>query len=103
MTLVIDCESFGFLLVGPIINEKGQKNILFNQNILTFTVVQRIAVAASCVIFYILATSFPMSHTINICLLVTLTLLACLEKLGSILNLVSVEKDWVNQTLVFLQ
>ena len=57
---------------------------------------QRLAVAESCVIFNLLAIDVPMTWAVNISLLATLTLLACFEKLGSILNLVSVEKDWVN-------
>ncbi|KAJ5890965.1 uncharacterized protein N7473_007193 [Penicillium subrubescens] len=58
-------------------------------------VLQRLVVAASCVIFYLLATGPSMSRVANVCLLATLTLLACIEKLCSILNMVSVEKDWV--------
>jgi hypothetical protein len=58
-------------------------------------VFQRLAVAASCVIFYVLAIRIPMTLTVNLILLVTLTFLACVEKLCSILNMVSVEKDWV--------
>ncbi|KAJ5439607.1 uncharacterized protein N7458_010605 [Penicillium daleae] len=58
-------------------------------------VLQRLVVAASCAIFYVLAIGFSMTQVVNICLLATLTLLACIEKLCSILNMVSVEKDWV--------
>jgi iron-regulated transporter 1 len=58
-------------------------------------VLQRLVVAASCVIFYLLAIGLPMERVINTCLLAILTLLACFEKLCSVLNLVSVEKDWV--------
>ncbi|KAJ6105270.1 hypothetical protein N7523_010080 [Penicillium sp. IBT 18751x] len=58
-------------------------------------VLQRLVVAASCVIFYLLAIDFPMKRVVKTCLLVILTLLACFEKLCSVLNLVSVEKDWV--------
>jgi iron-regulated transporter 1 len=61
-----------------------------------FIVLQRLVVAASCVIFYILAIGIPMSRAVNIVLLATLTLLACVEKLCSVLNMVSVEKDWVS-------
>lgn len=32
---------------------------------------------------------------VNISLLATLAVLACIEKLGSIMNLISVERDWV--------
>ncbi|KAJ5801084.1 uncharacterized protein N7518_003152 [Penicillium psychrosexuale] len=62
---------------------------------LTTLVLQRLVVAASCVIFYLLAIGLPMTRVANTCLLVILTLLACFEKLCSVLNLVSVEKDWV--------
>ncbi|PYH91069.1 iron-regulated transporter [Aspergillus ellipticus CBS 707.79] len=58
-------------------------------------VVQRLVVATSCVIFYLLAVDIPITRLVKMSLLATLTLLACFEKLGSILNLVSVEKDWV--------
>jgi iron-regulated transporter 1 len=61
----------------------------------SFTVLQRLVVAASCVIFYLLAIGLPMTRVVNVCLLATLTLLACIEKLCSVLNMVSVEKDWV--------
>ncbi|KAJ5153438.1 uncharacterized protein N7482_009916 [Penicillium canariense] len=58
-------------------------------------VFQRLVVAASCVIFYLLAIGLPMKRVVNTCLLAILTLLACFEKLCSVLNLVAVEKDWV--------
>ncbi|KAJ5653951.1 hypothetical protein N7490_000954 [Penicillium lividum] len=58
-------------------------------------VLQRLVVATSCVIFYLLAIGLPMKRVVRTCLLVTLTLLACIEKLCSVLNLISVEKDWV--------
>ncbi|OOQ87965.1 iron-regulated transporter [Penicillium brasilianum] len=58
-------------------------------------VLQRLVVAASCVIFYILTIGLPMRRVVDVFLLATLTFLACIEKLCSILNMVSVEKDWV--------
>nr|ODN98551.1 hypothetical protein L204_02514 [Cryptococcus depauperatus CBS 7855] len=58
-------------------------------------VLQRLVVAASCVIFYLLAIGFPMKRVANTGLLAVLTLLACVEKLCAVLNLISVEKDWV--------
>ncbi len=64
-------------------------------------VLQRLVVAASCVIFYILAIGIPVTRAVNIVLLATLTVLACVEKLCSVLNMVSVEKDWVNLYTVF--
>ena len=51
--------------------------------------------AASCVIFYILTVFSRLGHSGKTALLVLLAGLACCEKLGSIMNLVSVEKDWV--------
>ncbi|KAJ6010190.1 iron-regulated transporter [Penicillium canescens] len=43
----------------------------------------------------VLMFSKRMSQVVNQCLLATLALLACIEKLCSVMNLVSVEKDWV--------
>jgi iron-regulated transporter 1 len=63
--------------------------------ILPKIVVQRLVVVGSCVIFYILAISLPLSPGWEIGLLVLLALLACVEKLCAIMNLVSVERDWV--------
>jgi solute carrier family 40 (iron-regulated transporter), member 1 len=63
--------------------------------ILPKIVVQRLVVVGSCVIFYILAISLPLSRGWEIGLLVLLALLACVEKLCAIMNLVSVERDWV--------
>ncbi|KAK3681657.1 Ferroporti-1 [Podospora appendiculata] len=58
-------------------------------------VLQRFAVAASCVIFYVLAKGLPFGEAAKMGMLVLLSILACVEKLTSIMNLVSVEKDWV--------
>ncbi|KAJ5329630.1 iron-regulated transporter [Penicillium brevicompactum] len=58
-------------------------------------VLQRLAVAASCAIFYLLKVSTQMPRGLNISLLVALACLACVEKLCSIMNLVAVERDWV--------
>lgn len=62
---------------------------------LTTLVLQRLVVAASCAIFYLLAIGLPVKRVVKNCLLAILTPLACFEKLCSIINLVSVEKDWV--------
>ncbi|KAH6854770.1 Ferroporti-1 [Chaetomium sp. MPI-CAGE-AT-0009] len=56
---------------------------------------QRLAVAASCVIFYILVIGLPLGRGGRTGMLVLLSFLACIEKLCSIMNLVSVERDWV--------
>jgi len=58
-------------------------------------VVQRIVVATSCVLFYILAIHLPLGRGGKTGMLVALSFLACIEKLCSIMNLISVEKDWL--------
>ncbi|KAL6902997.1 Ferroporti-1 [Trichoderma evansii] len=58
-------------------------------------VFQRLVVAASCAVFYILAIDIPLPSGVRAGLLAVVTFFACVEKLCSILNLVSVEKDWV--------
>ncbi|KAL7934446.1 Ferroporti-1 [Trichoderma chlorosporum] len=58
-------------------------------------VCQRLVVAASCALFYVLAGNAPLSSGVRAALLAVVTFFACVEKLCSILNLVSVEKDWV--------
>jgi iron-regulated transporter 1 len=63
---------------------------------LTDTVSQRIVVAASCVIFLILIKVQVMSHGLRLGLLAVAILMACIEKLAAIMNLVSVERDWVS-------
>jgi len=62
-------------------------------------VVQRIVVATSCVLFYILAIHLPLGRGGKTGMLVALSFLACIEKLCSIMNLISVEKDWVRGEL----
>lgn len=64
---------------------------------LIVTVGQRTVVAASCAIFYLLAIGFPLGSHGDTTMLVLLSLLACVEKVCSIINLVSVEKDWVSR------
>ena len=61
---------------------------------------QRLAVAASCAIFYFLKVEIQMARGIQYSLLATLALLACMEKLCSIMNMVSVERDWVRTELL---
>lgn len=58
-------------------------------------VLQRFVVAASCAIFYILAKGLRIGPGGHGGMLALLAFLACVEKLCSIMNLVSVEKDWV--------
>ncbi|KAH6620865.1 Ferroporti-1 [Chaetomium sp. MPI-SDFR-AT-0129] len=58
-------------------------------------VFQRLVVAISCVVFYILALGLPLRRGTETGMLVLLFFLACIEKLCSIMNLISVERDWV--------
>lgn len=50
----------------------------------------------SCVVFYIMALHEELDGKTKAAMLVLLSFLACIEKLCSIMNLVSVEKDWVS-------
>lgn len=59
-------------------------------------VVQRLVVALSCVAFYALLTRPMLPEDGRTGMFVGLIILACIEKLCSIMNLVSVEKDWVS-------
>ncbi|KAL2878353.1 hypothetical protein SGCOL_006324 [Colletotrichum sp. CLE4] len=61
----------------------------------TSIVSQRLAVSASCVVFYILLIGLPLGDYGCPGLLALLSIMACVEKLYSIVNMVSVEKDWV--------
>lgn len=56
---------------------------------------QRIAVTISCAVLLILILLSTTSNVLRYLLLAVLSALACVEKAGSIMNLVSVEKDWV--------
>lgn len=51
--------------------------------------------ALSCAIFYLLIKLQDASQALRVGLLAALVLMACIEKLGAIMNLVSVERDWV--------
>ena len=56
---------------------------------------QRTAVAISCAAFYVLSKGLVTSKKLEAGCLAGVTLLACVEKLCSIMNMVSVERDWV--------
>ncbi|ELR05825.1 hypothetical protein VC83_04398 [Pseudogymnoascus destructans] len=56
---------------------------------------QRLAVGASCGIFWILYVRKELGTKLRVGLFVVNILLSCIEKLCSVLNLVSVERDWV--------
>ena len=60
-----------------------------------FLVLQRLAVAGSCVIFYVLAIRPKIPRGSKEGLLALLAMFGCVEKLCAIMNLVSVERDWV--------
>lgn len=61
---------------------------------------QRVAVAASCVVLWILSLQITNAGT-TWTLFAALILLACVEKLCSVMNLISVERDWVGQSHIF--
>lgn len=79
----------GFLLV-----RSSTLNCLVSANSIIL-VVQRLVVAASCIILYILTIRVPIGKGGKAGMLILLAFLACIEKLCSIMNMVSVEKDWV--------
>jgi len=56
---------------------------------------QRLAVGASCSIFWLLYQRKGLGTKLRVGLFAVSILLACVEKLCSVLNLVSVERDWV--------
>lgn len=56
---------------------------------------ERLVVAVSCVVFYLLTVDDALPRNP---MLAVLSLLACVEKICSIMNLVAVEKDWVSST-----
>jgi hypothetical protein len=58
-------------------------------------VLQRLVVAGSCVLFYVLAIRLKMPRGSKEGLLALLAIFGCVEKLCAIMNLVSVERDWV--------
>lgn len=63
-------------------------------------VFQRLAVAASCVVFWLLATERTVPD-LKLWLLGLLSLFACVEKLCDIMNTISVERDWVSVHLSY--
>lgn len=77
-------------LVGQII-DKWDRLVVVRLSI----VLQRGVVAASLVVFWVLAREMVDGKQWKVALLGLLTVLACIEKLASIMNLISVERDWV--------
>lgn len=57
--------------------------------ILDNIVFQRLAVAASCVVFLLLSLGLPIAQVVDKTLLAVLAILACAEKLASVMNLVA--------------
>lgn len=62
---------------------------------------QRMAVAASCGILWAMESKRDMSTNMKQSLFAVTVLLACVEKLCSVANLVSVERDWVCRRNLF--
>lgn len=56
---------------------------------------QRLAVGVSCGIFWILYERKEVGFKLKVSLFVVNGLLACVEKLCSVMNLISIERDWV--------
>lgn len=56
---------------------------------------QRITVATSCGIFWIMLQRSDMDGSLKVALFALTIILACMEKLFMIMNLVAVERDWV--------
>ncbi|KAH7310464.1 Ferroporti-1 [Stachybotrys elegans] len=61
----------------------------------TSIIYQRLATVVSCVLFYLLSVKQSFRTGIKEAVLAILILIACVEKLCSIMNLVAIEKDWV--------
>lgn len=58
-------------------------------------VLQRVVVAISCLTFWFLESNNTLANYVQYLTLVLLSILACVEKLCSVMNLVAVERDWV--------
>lgn len=64
---------------------------------------QRIAVAASCGIFWIMLQRDDMHGRFKMALFGLTVILACIEKLCAVMNLVAVERDWVGSTVIVVR
>ncbi|KAL1695777.1 Ferroporti-1 [Schizophyllum commune] len=58
-------------------------------------VLQRITVTVSCVVFFLLSSGWGRQMDLQYASLAVLAALACIEKLCAVMNMVSVERDWV--------
>ena len=56
---------------------------------------QRITVTVSCVVFFLLSSGWGKEMDLQYASLAVLAALACIEKLCAVMNMVSVERDWV--------
>ncbi|KAM0297818.1 hypothetical protein ACHAPM_009099 [Fusarium culmorum] len=56
---------------------------------------QRLVITVSCAIFLVLIKVRSIPHEVRVGLLAVSILMACIEKLAAIMNVVSVERDWV--------
>lgn len=57
---------------------------------------QRVAAVVSCLGFWVLAVDVAVAAPFATAVQATLVLLACVEKLCSIMNMVAIERDWVS-------
>ena len=63
------------------------------------TVAGRAAVIISCIGFWVLITYTSISFPVKCGIFGALTLLSCVEKPCSVLNLVAIERDWVRESM----
>lgn len=71
--------------------DRGERLVVVRTSIIG----QRLAVAASCALFWILLLEKNMQSGLKTILFAITIIFACVEKLCSVLNLVSIERDWV--------
>ncbi|KAH7160782.1 hypothetical protein EDB81DRAFT_839257 [Dactylonectria macrodidyma] len=58
-------------------------------------VLQRASVAASCIVFFVLGRAQHTAQALRASLLALLAVMACVEKLAAMMNVVAVERDWL--------
>lgn len=75
----------------------------FPPMLIPMVVAQRIAVVVSCILLWILGFNKELTTAPEIGILVCLAACACVEKLAAVMNLVSVERDWVCHSLICRQ
>ena len=57
---------------------------------------QRVAAVVSCLGFWVLAVDIALATPFATAVQAALVLLACVEKLCSIMNMIAIERDWVS-------